>query len=392
MRSDRADAVVVGAGVVGTAVAYYLAKAGLEVVVLEQTGVATGSTGHGHGVISLVGNDFKPGPHAELGVVSARLYPRHVAMLEEETGLDTLYHELPGLSLALLEEEEAIFRESMQRLDGQVEMEWLDGDACRALEPRLAAAVRGGVGYRHAQVDASALTVAQVRAVERLGGRVEHGRVTSLQRSNGKIVGVRHASGTISSKVVVLATGAWLGAVAPWVGLRLPIRPLHGEVLHMRIAGKPLELFLLTARHGPILPRRDGLLLVGSIGGTTMSGADVERLHSFDPLEKQALDFDVAPRPQNRDFMLDQAARVLPVLADSHVVAHLAGVRPLSPDRMPLLGPVPGLDGVLIAGGHGTKGIHLAPVTGTLVADLVQGHQPEVAITPFAPERFTPEL
>jgi glycine/D-amino acid oxidase-like deaminating enzyme len=128
---------------------------------------------------------------------------------------------------------------------------------------------------------------------------------------------------------------------------------------------------------------------VGSIGGVTMSGADVERTHTFDPAERDSGEFDGAPRPENRDFMVAQASRVLPDLARSEIVAHLAGVRPLSADRMPLIGPVPALEGAFIAGGHGTKGIHLAPITGRTIAELVRGDEPKVRIEAFAPDRFT---
>jgi glycine oxidase len=384
-----ADVVVVGGGVIGTAAAYCLAKRGLDVAIVEQTGIATGSTGHGHGVVSLVGNDFRPGAHARLGVASAALYPAHVAAVAEDSGIDPLYHELPGLALALLEEEEEIFRRSMSRLAGELDATWLDGDECRQLEPRLSPDVRGGVHYRHGQVDARALAQAQARAVERRGGRVVEGRVAGLTRLGDRVTGVTCSGGSIACSHVVLAMGAWLGAAEPWTGLRLPVRPLHGEVLHMRLRGRPLELFLTTGRHGPILPRKDGVLMVGSIGGVTMSGDDVERTHTFDPADPISAEFDGTPRPENRTYMVEQARKVLPVLDDADVVAHLAGVRPLSADRMPIIGRVPDLDGALIAGGHGTKGIHLAPITGAAIADLVCGDGTlEPDLDEFAPDRF----
>jgi glycine/D-amino acid oxidase-like deaminating enzyme len=129
--------------------------------------------------------------------------------------------------------------------------------------------------------------------------------------------------------------------------------------------------------------------MVGSIGGVTMSGDDVERTHTFDPADLVSAEFDGRPRPENRTYMVEQARKVLPVLDDADVVAHLAGVRPLSADRMPIIGRVPDLDGALVAGGHGTKGIHLAPITGAAIADLVCGDGTlEPDLDEFAPDRF----
>jgi glycine/D-amino acid oxidase-like deaminating enzyme len=249
--------------------------------------------------------------------------------------------------------------------------------------------VRGAVHYCHAQVDGRALSLAQARAVENLGGSLVQERVTGLAQPDSRVTGIVHSGGSIACDVVVLAMGAWLIAAEPWLGVPLPVRPLHGEVLHMELSGRPLNHFLVTARHGPVLPRRDGIVMVGSIGGVTMSGNDVERTHTFDPADRHNGDFDGVPRPESLAYMVDQASKFLPVIRRSRVVAHLAGVRPLSADRMPLIGPVPDVEGVLIAGGHGTKGIHLAPVTGALVADLIDGKTPSSAeLATFAPDRF----
>jgi glycine oxidase len=388
--SESADVVVVGGGVVGASVAYELATAGVRVVVLERDAIGSGATGHGHGVISLVGMDFRPGPHFALGLTASRLYADFAAALEQESGIDPLYHELDGISLAVIEEERQIYQGFMARADalGHVAMRWASVDEIRALEPRLTEDALGGVLYRHGQVDGYRLTLAAIKAVERRGGRVLLREATGLLRRGNTVVGVAHAGGTIACDHVVLAGGAWSAAASAWVEFPVPVRPLHGEVLHVRLPGQPLRIFVLTARHGPILPRRDGIVMVGSIGGVSMSGVDVDVAHVFDPFDRTPPEFDGRPRPASRDLMIERAERVMPAIGNAQLVAHLAGVRPLSADRLPLIGPVPGLSGVLLATGHGTKGIHLAPITGRIVSDLLLGRPPAVAIEPFLPERF----
>ena len=190
---------------------------------------------------------------------------------------------------------------------------------------------------------------------------------------------------------MVVAAGAWSGVAREWLDFPIPVRPLHGQVLHVRMSGEPIKLFIRTARHGPILQRRDGVIMVGSIGGVSMSGRDVDTQHVFDPREQGPWDFDLSPSSWGRDFMLERAVRIMPAMENAELIDHLAGVRPLCADRMPLLGPVPGWRGVYLASGHGTKGIHLAPISGRILADLIiRGEtQVPVPVEAFSPARFT---
>ena len=162
----------------------------------------------------------------------------------------------------------------------------------------------------------------------------------------------------------------------------------------MRLPGPRVRAFILTARHGPILQRKDGILLVGSLGGVTMSGMDVDAKHVFDPHDTSPPVFDLAAHEENGKFMIERALRVMPALEEADLVAHLAGVRPLSADRMPIIGPVPSMRGVIIATGHGTKGIHLAPITGRMVAEMILNGR-DLAGVPtdaFSPSRFQPAV
>ena len=389
-----ADTVVVGAGVVGGAIAHVLAKAGQRVAVLESESVGAGSSGHGHGVVSLIGKDFRPGAHFELGCASAEMFPAYAAEVVEDSGIDPMYHRLPGLSLAILDEEERIFREQYELHKDRLELRWIDGDECRRIEPRVSDEARCAVLYEHGQVDGYRLSLATARAVEQLGGKVEIRRVTGLVRRGDAIAGVQHTGGTIECENVVLASGAWVREAERWIDWPIPVRPLHGEVLNVRLPGPPLRAFILTARHGPILQRKDGVILVGSIGGVTMSGMDVDAKHVFDPYDTTPPVFDLTPREENARFMIERALRVMPALEHAELVGHLAGVRPLSADRMPIIGRVPSVRGVVLATGHGTKGIHLAPVTARMVAEVIlhDRNLDGVPAAAFLPERFTPAV
>ena len=388
--AETADAVVVGGGVIGGCVAYALAREGLRVCLFERESLGSGASGHGHGAIGLLGKDFKPGPYFELGLAGARMYPAFVEQVVEDGGIDVLYHELPGLGFALVEEEERIYRDCFTWQQQYLDLAWIDVNECRQLEPRLTPHAIGGVLYKHGQVDGYRLSLATAQAVEWRGGRVLLREATGLQREGNRIVGVTYPGGAVSCESVVLATGAWVHRARAWLDFPVPVRPLHGEVLHVRLPGEPMRVFVMTARHGPLLQRRDGILMVGSIGGVSMTGADVDTRHVFDPRDNIPPDFDLEPKAANRDHMLERAVRVMPAIEEAQLVAHLAGVRPLCADRMPLIGAVPGLEGVYLATGHGTKGIHLAPITGRIVADLIVRGRSDVPVpvAAFSPGRF----
>jgi glycine/D-amino acid oxidase-like deaminating enzyme len=261
-------------------------------------------------------------------------------------------------------------------------------DEARQLEPRITPEGIGAVLNRHGQVDGYRMSLATIAATERLGGRLLQREATGLRVQAGRVAAVNYPGGEVRTDTVVLATGAWVTACRDWLGFPIPVKPLHGEVLHVRLPGPPLRVFILTARHGPLLQRRDGLIMAGSIGGVTMSGMDVHARHVFDPADTGPWEFDLHPHDAGRDRMLDCALRIMPGIEEAELVAHLAGVRPLSADRMPLIGRVPGVEGAYLATGHGTKGIHLAPITAEIIGDLIMHSRMGPGLEAFLPRRF----
>ena len=388
--AETADVVVIGGGVVGGAVAYSLALQGAKVCILERDSIGSGASAHGHGSLSTVGKDFIQGPHFMLGLAGKEYFGQFVSQLAEDTAVDPLYHEQPGISLALVEEEERIFREAMAWQRDYMEMSWIDGDEVRLIEPRIGPDAIGAVLYSHSQVDGYRLSLALADAVERRGGSVLLREATGLSTEGNRVTGVKYAGGEMGCGHVVVSMGAWSGAVAGWLDYPVPVKPLKGEVLHVRMPGDPVRVFIISARHGPIIQRRDGVLLIGSIGGVSMSGLDVDTRHVFDPNDDSPWSFDLQPTDEGRDYILARVTEIMPAARDAELVGHLAGVRPLSADRMPLIGPVPGWEGAWLATGHGTKGIHLAAITGKITADLIlQGRSDApVPVEAFSPARF----
>lgn len=384
------DTVVVGAGVVGGAVAYYLSKQGQRVCLMDRESVGSGASAHGHGVLSIVGKDFIRGDHFDLGLAGKNMFPEFAAQVADDSGIDPMFHEKQGVSLALIEEEREIYTDALAWQQESVSMQWLDSNQLHELEPRITPEALGGVLYSHGQVDAYRLSLALAQAVERMGGTVLLREATGLISHGYQITGVSYPGGSISSGSVVIAMGAWSNAAREWLQFPIPVKPLHGQVLQLRQQGDPVKIFITTGRHGPIFPRKDGVLLVGSVGGVSMTGADVDTAHVFDPTETGPWEYDLNPSEWGRNFMLEQVLKIMPSLESAEVLAHLAGVRPLCADRMPLIGAVPGWEGVFLATGHGTKGIHLSGITGRILSDIMLSGKTAAFNHPeaFSPARF----
>ncbi len=375
------DVVIVGAGIIGCAAAYYLAREGASVTLLEREAVGSGASAHATGSLSLLGTEFNPGPSFRFALAGYHEFPRLVGELEEATGMDLLFQRRPSLRLALDSEEEDLIKTLMTWQQEHVAMEWIDGDGVRRIDPRLTPSIRGAVYENESsQLDSYRLTLALARAAEIEGAELLNREVTGLTTQGSRVTGVRTEKGELSCGTVLLAAGVWTAAFSEALSFSVPVRPLKGERLLLRFAGEPLPVLISSPKRGHMISRLDGLFSVGSTGGRDYDQADLFLGGEFDSRPTEAAKVE----------LLSRAADVLPALEDAELVQHLAGSRPLSPDRMPIIGPVPGRDGVVLATGHSTKGIHLGPITGRTVAQYVLGGCGPVPedMGPFSPGRF----
>lgn len=360
--SDSADVVVVGAGVVGCSVAYYLALQGVSVLIVEREAIGSGASTHATGSLSRIGREFTAGPSFQFALAGYREFTELVPRLEDETGSDLLYQRRPSIRLALDETEETFIRASMTWQQDFMTLEWIGTDEVLNLEPRLTPMVRGGVYEEEsAQLDSYRLTLALAGAAERLGAKMLLRQVTGLVTEPGRVTGLITTDGEIGCDTVVVAGGVWSAEFGEWLNCPVPVRALKGERLILRYHGPPLSVLISSPKRGHIISTLDGLLSVGSTGGR-----DYDRQELF-----LGDEFDRTPTESAQLELLARAIDVVPDLEEAELVQQLAGSRPLSPDRMPIIGAVPGWDGIMLATGHTTKGIHLGPITGRVLADYI---------------------
>jgi glycine oxidase len=350
------DVVVVGGGVIGLSCAWRLARRGARVAVLERGEPGAGATRVAAGMLAPVGElTFGEPELLELTLAAAKLYPEFVAELEAATGESTGYEALGALHIALDRDEAAQLRRvhDLQR-SLELEAEWLPPRRCRDLEPGLTPSFHGGVfAAGEAAVDPRALTRVLVAACEAEGVEVRSGTEAVDGIFDGeRLVGVRTASEDVRADAVVLAGGAWSGA-AEWLPeeTRPPVRPVKGQVVELRSRSEePVARHILASERVYLVPRADGRLVIG---------ATVEEMG-----------FDTAVTGGGVHELLREAYRLLPDVAEMEWVGATAGLRPGTPNNLPLVGPG-AIEGLVLATGHFRNGILLAPLAAQTVADLL---------------------
>jgi glycine oxidase len=369
------DAIFVGGGAIGLSCAWRAAQRGARVAVLDRAEPPAGATRVAAGMLAPVGElTFGEPELLEMTLASAELYPGFVAELEAASGESTGYARQGALHLALDRDEAAELRRvhDLQRSLG-LEAEWLPPRRCRELEPGLTPSFHGGVhAPGEASVDPRALTRALLAALAEAGAEMRTGtEVVAGSFEGERLVGVRTAAGEeLRADAVVLATGAWSGQTE-WLPERArpPVRPVKGEVLELRSRdGAPPCERIVASERVYLVPRPDGRLIVGATSGEQ--------------------GFDTAVTAGGVHELLREAYRLLPEVAEMELLDAIAGLRPGTPDNLPLIGPG-AIEGLVLATGHYRNGILLAPLTADAVAALLTGEQLPEAVAPAHPTRMT---
>jgi len=368
-----ADILVVGGGVIGCAIAYELAKAGLAVTLVERGTPGCEASSAGAGMLAPQAESSAASPRLGLGLASKALYADLALELRERIGLDIEYETGGNLHCFLDEGDEAVGRAACawQREAG-LKAELLSRADALALEPDLSPEVRGALFLPEDHwVNNPRLVTALAGAAALEGVRFITGEATAFLRAGDRVTGAQVGEDQIRAAVVVLAAGAWSGQLAATAGLRLPVGPVRGQIVCLE--GIP-------RRHRHLLHIKDHYL-VSRVNGEILIGASVE----WAGFAKQVT-------AEYVRSALDAAIRLAPALARLPIKATWAGFRPWAPDELPIIGAWPGLDGLVVATGHFRNGILLAPITGRLIRELLVDHAPSLDLTPFLPDRFAREV
>jgi len=365
-----AECVIVGAGIVGCAIAYELSRRGVRCLALDSRRAGMAATNAAAGVLSPLAEFERPGALVRLGLQSLRLYPTWVERLREDVpDIDVEFAQNGVLRVAFNDEELAGYRSGLRYRDELgVELMELDAALVHEVEPRLSPRIVGGVlSPDEGQVSNQMFTLALTRAATKRGARIIEGApALGFRRRGGRVTAVRTPQGEFACDHLVLAAGPWTRPLARRLGVDVPTFPVRGQMLaYGRMVtpiGRPV-----WGKRGYVLPRANGLVF---------AGATVEQVG-----------FRIRTTKRGLNSVRRGALELVPQLRHATEQFPWAGLRPGSPDGLPIMGALPGWSNVTVATGHFRNGILLAPLTGELIADAIT-FGPSEALAPFNPTRF----
>ncbi len=365
-----AEVVVVGGGIIGCAVAYYLARRGRRPLIIERKEIGCEASGVAAGGLWPQHESASEGVFLNLCLEGNRMFDGLAAELRELTGVDIeLVH--GGLHHLLLDEDEVAEAEevvSWQRTRG-LEAEMLSPEEARKREPSINPAVLAAVYFPHDnQVGTLELTKAFYYGACAAGAYSCVGMpVSGMEVAAGKVRAVRTPKGRVECDVVVNAAGPWAGEVGKMADLEVPVVPVRGQILCTEPLPPLLSSSLIT-RRVYIVQKRSGCVIVGST--------------------REMVGFVKDVTPEAMDDFVEGALEAVPLLGRVHFMRAWAGLRPFAEDELPILGPVDGVQGLLNATAHFRNGILLAPMTGKIISELVVDGRSSFPLDELRLERF----
>ncbi len=367
--NQTSQVVVVGAGIVGCAIAYELARRGVHVRVIDRREVGQGATQASAGVLAPYIEAHDRRPLLDLTTRSLDLYDEFVARIVEDSGVAVQYVRTGTLEVAAgpddLPRLEGIRAACVERGIGA---ELFDADAVRGVEPQLAPAVQGGlVVEAHGFIGASELTAALRRAAAAHGVSFQTSSAVTRIVGNGAGIRVETAGDAFACASAVMAAGSWSGRVEIGGASPVPIRPVRGQLLHLGWPAAPLKR-VVWAPDCYLVPWSDGSVLAGATS--------------------EEVGFDERATVAGVRELMNAAQRVTPGVGNASFREARVGLRPATPDELPVIGPSAAVPGLVYACGHFRNGILLAPLTATLVADLMVDQRLDDALDVTSPSRF----
>ena len=341
------DAIIIGGGIIGLSLAIALRKQGLRVLIVERGEPGREASHAAAGMLAGSGGEI-PVALRVLAKESARIYPEFVHELEDESGLRVDLRDQGTILIS----SEGEFPEAA----GQISSEEL-----LAREPELRASAAAYLAER--SVDPRKLVEAAVKASHHRGIDISSGsEVTGLRVEGGRVAGVETKKTSYAAPVVVNCAGAWAGGIGE---RRFPVRPVKGQMLAM--IGGPRLKHVVRAEKVYLVPRSDGRVVIGS----TLEEAGYDKRMDVNAIQG----------------LVHAAVEVMPGLAQARIHEDWAGLRPGTPDDLPILGESE-LKGYFLATGHFRDGILLAPITTRVMRDVILDKAPDYDLGSFLPERF----
>jgi sarcosine oxidase subunit beta len=375
------DVVIIGGGVIGCSCAYYLSRERLRVHLLEKADLGSGTSKAGQCHICLW---EKPEIILELCRASKQLYQA----LNQEAPFDFEYKKTGSIAVVERPEGMASFAETVRWLQAWgLNCQLLDARELVELEPNLAPDIGGGAFFpEDSQVNPMLATLALARGAKDRGAVIQpFTEVTGIELAGNKrkVTAVQTSAGRIPTSCVVNAAGPWSAAVGEMAGLRIPVTPRKGHL----VVTEPVPEDITNCRIVLSAGYMDSL----TAGAEVAVAANLQHTRSASLVlgsSRQFVGFDRTVDPTVISLMVARCVRLFPILAGVHAIRSWAGLRPYTPDLLPIIGPVDQIEGFHVATGHEGLGITMGPITGRLIAQLIRGQEPDVPVGELSLSRF----
>jgi glycine oxidase len=367
--TKNADVVVIGGGVLGCTIAYYLSRIGITVLLVEANRLGSGASGLALGGLDPTGGAGIPGPLEPLARESLWLHHELHNQLVEDTAVDNGFNSISHLTLALGEDEALALREQGKAQHSEeFPTRWLSSEQTRSLEPDLNPSVSGALQTQGiAMLDSASHMRALTAGLEKHDVDVEIATLEGIEWSGQRVSAVILSTRKVAANTVILAIGPWSGMLGPWLGTPVPIRPLKGQIVRLRTDTPRFRSY--ASRNGMYLAAKpDGLIWTGTT--------------------EETAGFNTEITDKAREHILGNALELLPALRSAAVVRQTACLRPLSTDGLPILGRVPNTEGVFLATGGGRKGIELSTGMSAAIVDMVANDTTGLPIAGLGLDRF----
>jgi len=371
MKADKVDVAIIGAGAIGCAIAYFLSKEGLKVVVVEQDSIGAHASGFAPGILDPLG--IAPEYMETMLPLATKSFQIHKELSQQlpvESGIDYHFHQSARLTLAFTQAEVQKVKDQVEMLRGQgSNIHWLNGDAVHLIESRVSSETRGAAYSEDAgELDSYRYVLALAQAAEKYGARIHYGRFTGLKRKGTRVTAIHLSSGDIMCDYTVLAMGPWTGMASSSLGVPICVGPQKGQTLRVRASESPYTTMLAWGTLYNTTTRHDSLI--------------------YHAATHEDAGFDEKPTIEGRDQLINSLVTMVPSLIEAEVVLQTACLRPFSADGLPIIGEVPGQTGVYVATGHWTEGILLSPITARIITELIVKGTTSIPTEPFAVNRF----
>jgi sarcosine oxidase subunit beta len=365
MASEAHDIVVIGGGIIGASLAYYLAKASQDVCVVEKGFVGSESSGRCAGGI---GQSHREPPDLPLAMRSVQLWKN----LSDELDIDIEYRQHGNLRLAWTEEH-------ADKLKAMVERERSEGLECYFLDPQnthelVPEVTQIYLGSVHCPSDGSAnpykTCFALGRAAKKQGAVIhEFTEVTGINFEGGRVSAIQTSNGRIEAKVIVIAAGAWASVIGKMIGVKIPIYFKRSHLVVTERLPFFLKPFTSTDFYGYFRQTLSGTVIIGY---PAMPVNDLDRHVTFDAIS----------------IATQRAARLIPRLRDAAIIRAFTGFTEWTSDYLPIIGPVKPYEGLYVAAGFCGLGFAIGPGVGETMAELVMTGRTSLSIDVYSLNRF----